>query len=260
MNSKIIELISLAGKTAMISGAASGIGKGTAFRLAEAGADIILLDINDQQGIQTKERIKDLGQKSAYFHCDVSSATDCREVVESAVKEFSKIDILFNNAGIAIRKNVVALTEQEWDKALDINLKGAYLLSHYVIPIMIKNGGGSIINAGSGWSHKGGPDAVSYCASKAGILNLSRAMAVDHGKHSIRVNCVCPGDIDTPLLHSECEQLGEVKEKFMQEAAARPLNRIGTPEDVANAVLFFASDLSTWVTGANLIVDGGGLA
>jgi len=260
MNPKIIDLISLEGKTAMISGAASGIGKGAALRLAEAGADIILLDINDKNGIKTKEQIQELGKKAAYFHCDVSSDINCRMAVESSVKEFSKIDILFNNAGIAIRKNVVALTEKDWDKALDINLKGVYLLSHHVIPIMIKNSGGSIINIGSGWSHKGGPNAVSYCASKAGILNLTRAMAIDHGKHNIRVNCVCPGDIDTPLLHSECEQLGEDKEKFMQEAAARPLNRIGTPEDVANAVLFFASDLSSWVTGANLIIDGGGLA
>jgi NAD(P)-dependent dehydrogenase (short-subunit alcohol dehydrogenase family) len=260
MNQKITELISLEGKTAMISGAASGIGKGTAFRLAEAGAHIILLDIDDEKGIQAKKQIQDLKRKAVYFHCDVSSDTDCRHVVEASVKEFSKIDILFNNAGIAIRKNVVGLTEQEWDRALDINLKGIYLLSHYVVPVMIKNGGGSIINTGSGWSHKGGPNAVSYCASKAGILNLTRAMAIDHGQHNIRVNCVCPGDIDTPLLHSECEQLGEDKKKFMQEAAARPLNRIGTPEDVANAVLFFASDLSSWVTGAHLIVDGGGLA
>lgn len=260
MDPNIIKLISLEGKTAMISGGASGIGKGTAFRLAEAEADIILLDINNEKGIQTKERIQSLGKKAAYFHCDVSSDNDCRQAVEAAVKEFPKIDILFNNAGIAIRKNTVDLTENEWDKTLNINLKGIYLLSHHVIPIMIKNGGGSIINTGSGWSHKGGPNAVSYCASKAGILNLTRAMAIDHGKHNIRVNCICPGDIDTPLLHGECEQLGEDQEKFMQEAAARPLNRIGTPEDVANAVLFFASDLSSWVTGANLIVDGGGLA
>jgi len=260
MNPKIINLISLEGKTAMISGGASGIGKGTAHRLAEAGAEIIILDIDDEKGIQTKEQIQNLGKKAVYLHCDVSSDTDCRRAVETAVKEFSKIDILFNNAGIVIRKNAVALTEKEWDKALNINLKGVYLLSHYVIPVMIKNGGGSIINTGSGWSHKGGPDAVSYCASKAGILNLTRAMAIDHGKYNIRINCICPGDIDTPLLHSECEQLGENKEKFMQNAAARPLNRIGTPEDVANAVLFFASDLSAWVTGANLIVDGGGLS
>jgi NAD(P)-dependent dehydrogenase (short-subunit alcohol dehydrogenase family) len=125
---------------------------------------------------------------------------------------------------------------------------------------MIANGGGSIINTGSGWALKGGPNAVSYCAAKGGVLNLTRAMAIDHGKHNIRVNCVCPGDVDTPLLRSECEQLGEEMQTFMKEAAARPLNRVGTPEDVANAVLFLASDMSSWMTGAHLVVDGGGIA
>ena len=139
-------------------------------------------------------------------------------------------------------------------------VKGAYLLSRHVIPIMVRGGGGSIINTGSGWSLKGGPKAASYCAAKGGILNLTRAMALDHGKDGIRVNCVCPGDIDTPMLRGECVQLGEDMEAFMKEAAARPIARVGTPEDVANAVLFFASDLAKWVTGAHLVVDGGGTA
>jgi len=125
---------------------------------------------------------------------------------------------------------------------------------------MITAGGGSIINTGSGWSLKGGPDAVSYCAVKGGVLNLTRAMAIDHGPHNIRVNCVCPGDVDTPLLRSECAQLGEDEKEFLNDAADRPLNRVGTPVDIANAVLFFASDMSTWVTGVHLVVDGGGIA
>jgi NAD(P)-dependent dehydrogenase (short-subunit alcohol dehydrogenase family) len=125
---------------------------------------------------------------------------------------------------------------------------------------MMRNGGGSIINTGSGWSLKGGPRAASYCAAKGGALNLTRAMAIDHGKHNIRVNCVCPGDVQTPMLASECTQLGEDADAFMQEASNRPLGRVGTPDDVANAVLFLASDMSAWVTGTHLIVDGGGLA
>jgi NAD(P)-dependent dehydrogenase (short-subunit alcohol dehydrogenase family) len=125
---------------------------------------------------------------------------------------------------------------------------------------MIRNGGGSIINIGSGWSLKGGPRAASYCAAKGGVVNLTRAMAIDHGKHNIRVNCVCPGDVDTPMLQRECEQLGADCEEFMREAANRPLARIGTPEDVANAVLFLASPMSSWMTGAALVVDGGGVA
>jgi len=141
-----------------------------------------------------------------------------------------------------------------------VTLKSIYLLSREVIPHMIRNGGGSIINTGSGWSLKGGPRAASYCAAKGGVLNLTRAMAIDHGKHNIRVNCVCPGDVQTPMLASECAQLGEDADAFMQAAANRPLGRVGTPDDVANAVLFLASNMSGWVTGTHLVVDGGGLA
>jgi NAD(P)-dependent dehydrogenase (short-subunit alcohol dehydrogenase family) len=125
---------------------------------------------------------------------------------------------------------------------------------------MIRSGGGVIVNTGSGWSLKAGPRAASYCAAKAGVLNLTRAMAIDYGKHNIRVNCVCPGDIDTPMLRGEWEQLGQDAAEFMKEAANRPLARVGMPEDVANAVLFLVSDMSKWVTGTPLVVDGGGLA
>jgi NAD(P)-dependent dehydrogenase (short-subunit alcohol dehydrogenase family) len=176
------------------------------------------------------------------------------------VESFGRIDILFNNAGNIVRNDVTGLAEADWDRALDVTLKGVYLMSRFVIPHMIEGGGGSIINTGSGWSLKGGPEAASYCAAKAGVLNLTRAMAIDHGSQNIRVNCVCPGDIDTPLLRDEARQLGRSWEEFAKEAADRPLGRYGTPEDVARAVLFFAADLSSWVTGAHLVVDGGGLA
>jgi NAD(P)-dependent dehydrogenase (short-subunit alcohol dehydrogenase family) len=253
-------LLSLEEKVAIITGGASGIGYGTAQRFAEMGAVVVLLDIDESKGRQAKEKICADGFKAEFYKCDVTSDAECKKTVEKIVSQFGKIDILFNNAGVAIRKNTVELEEHEWDRAINITLKGIYLLSRYVIPHMIKNGGGSIINTGSGWSLKGGPDAVSYCAAKGGVLNLTRAMAIDHGKDNIRVNCVCPGDVDTPLLHSECAQLGADQEKFMKEAADRPINRVGTPDDVANAVLFFASDMSTWVTGSYLVVDGGGLA
>jgi NAD(P)-dependent dehydrogenase (short-subunit alcohol dehydrogenase family) len=255
-----MELISLEGKTALVTGAASGIGRGIASRLAEFGAAVVLLDIDEKKGLEAAGEIIARGGKARFVRCDVRSDADCRSAADEAVREFGGIDILCNNAGVAIRKNVVDLKEEEWDLALDVILKGAYLLSRHVIPIMARGGGGSIINTGSGWSLKGGPNAASYCAAKGGILNLTRAMALDHGKDGIRVNCVCPGDIDTPMLRGECVQLGEDMEAFMKEAAARPIARVGTPEDVANAVLFFASDLSKWVTGAHLVVDGGGTA
>jgi len=252
-------LLSLEGKVAMVTGAASGIGRGIALRLAELGAAIVILDIDAAGAKSTEERIAQQG-KARFEKCDVRSSRDCQQAVAAAIDAFGKIDILCNNAGVILRKDVTNLTEDEWDLALDVTLKSIFLLSREVIPHMIKAGSGVIINTGSGWSLKGGPQAASYCAAKAGVLNLTRAMAIDYGKHNIRVNCICPGDIDTPMLQSECEQLGEETVTFLREAANRPIARVGTPEDVANAVLFLASGMATWITGTHLVVDGGGLA
>ena len=256
----ISRLVSLEGKVAVVTGAASGIGRAVAKLLAEAGAATALLDIDEVKGQEAVEAIVAAGGIAGFYPCDVRLDQQCQKAVGDTIVKFGKIDILVNNAGIIIRKDTTGLTEDEWDTVLDVSLKGSFLLSQKVIPHMIKGGGGSIINMGSGWSLRGGPQAVSYCAAKGGILNLTRAMAIDHGKHNIRVNCICPGDIDTPLLQSEAAQLGIDIDSFLEEAADRPLQRIGQPEDVAKAVLFFASDLSSWVTGTYLVVDGGGMA
>jgi NAD(P)-dependent dehydrogenase (short-subunit alcohol dehydrogenase family) len=253
-------LLSVEGKVALVTGAGSGIGRGICLRLAEFGAAVAVLDIDDAKASQTAEQINDQQGSSVALKCDVRSALDCRNAVEAVIQKWGKIDILCNCAGIAIRKDIIDLSEEEWDRALDVTLKGIFLLSREVVPHMIRAGGGSIINIGSGWSLKGGPRAASYCAAKGGAVNLTRAMAIDHGRDKIRVNCVCPGDVDTPMLHSECAQLGEDAQAFMKEAANRPLARVGTPEDIANAVLFLASPMSNWITGAALVVDGGGLA
>jgi NAD(P)-dependent dehydrogenase (short-subunit alcohol dehydrogenase family) len=261
-------LLSLKGKVAIVTGAASGIGRGIALRLAEMGAFVAALDIDEKQGPATAKRIQAQGGKSIFLKCDVRSASDCREAVATIIGQRSpkkrgmksKIDILCNCAGVIVRKDIVELPEDDWDRVLDVTLKSVYLLSREVVPHMIRGGGGSIVNVGSGWALTAGPRAAAYCAAKAGVLNLTRAMAIDHGKHNICVNCVCPGDVDTPMLRSECAQLGEDTKAFMREAANRPLARVGTPEDIANAVLFLTSPMSRWVTGAALVVDGGGLA
>lgn len=256
------DLLSLDGMVAVVSGGASGIGLGVAGKLALFGAKVIILDKNTEKGIAAEKELKKNDRDIRFIECDVRLPHQCKEAVDKISRIYGRIDILFNNAGIAIRKNAVDLEPEEWDLALDVSLKGQYLLTKYTVPVMKANGGGSIINTGSGWSLKGGKDAVSYCAMKGGTLNMTRAMAIDFGKYNIRVNCICPGDIDTPMLKSECEQLGGVydDEYKKQCASGRPIERLGTVEDVANAVLFLSGRMSEWITGTHLVVDGGGIA
>ncbi|MHA2246537.1 MAG: SDR family NAD(P)-dependent oxidoreductase [Candidatus Hodarchaeales archaeon] len=257
---RILDFLSLNGKVAIITGAASGIGLATASLFAEMGASVVLIDIHEPHGKKAATEIKKMGGKAKFFLCDVTSDDECKHTIKAIHKEFGRIDILYNNAGVIKRKNIINLEEKDWDLILDVNLKGIYLVSRYVIPIMIKANKGSIINTGSGWGLKGGSNALAYCASKGGVVNMTRAMAIDHGKHGIRVNCVCPGDIDTPMLRGEAHQLGVKEEDFLKEAAERPIKRVGTPQDIAYTVLYLASDLSSWVTGSTLVVDGGGTA
>ena len=255
------DVLLLEGKVAVVTGGASGIGRATCELLAEYGAKVAILDINEELGKKAEEEIIKNGGQAFFIKNNVVSREDCERAVNIIKDKYGRIDILFNNAGVTKRKTVVNLEESEWDFVVDVTLKGAYLMSKYVIPVMAEGGGGSIINTGSGWGLKGGDDAAAYCAAKGGIVNLTRAMAIDHGKQNIRVNSINPGDTNTPLLRDEGRQLGINDEEFLKlSAAGRPLERLGTPKDIANAVLFFASDLSTWITGAALVVDGGGLA
>jgi len=257
---RISELLSLSGKVAVITGAASGIGLATARTLAQAGARIALLDIDEKKGREAEEEIRKTYGEAKFFRCDVRSDAECGKAIEGVCREFGGIDILINNAGVIRRKSIADTNEEEWNLVVDVNLKGIYLVSRHVIPHLIRNGGGAIVNIGSGWGLHGGPNAAAYCASKGGVVNLTRAMAIDCGKDNIRVNCVCPGDTETPMLKGEAAQLGEDEKKFLSEAARRPLNRIGRPEDISNAVLYLVSGLSSWVTGSVIVVDGGGTA
>ncbi len=252
--------ICLEDRVAVVTGAASGIGFRAAEQLCRAGASVALLDVDETGGSRAEGILRTGGGRARFFYCDVTSAMDCQEVTRAVREHFGRIDILFNNAGVMKRQTVVELEEADWDHVLNVNLKGVYLMSRSVIPIMAEGGGGSIINAGSGWGLRGGPRAAAYCAAKAGVVNLTRAMAIDHGKEGIRVNCVCPGDTETQMLREEARELGEDEEIFLESCADRPIARIGQPADIANAVLYLASDLSSWVTGTHLLVDGGGLA
>jgi NAD(P)-dependent dehydrogenase (short-subunit alcohol dehydrogenase family) len=250
----------LGGKCAIITGGASGIGRATVELFIDQGAAVVIADIDVAGGEKLTEEIRMEGGKAVFVQCDVTEARQCQNTVQTAVNHFGKIDILFNNAGVIRRSNVLDTSEEEWDLVMAVNTKSVFLMSKYAIPVMAGEGGGVIINSGSGWGMKGGGKAISYCASKAAVVNMTRAMAIDHGGQNIRVNCVCPGDTDTPMLRGEAQQLAQDEEDFMLEAADRPLGRFGEPEEVAQAVLFLASEASSYVTGAALVVDGGGIA
>jgi NAD(P)-dependent dehydrogenase (short-subunit alcohol dehydrogenase family) len=250
----------LSGKVALVTGGASGIGRATALLFAHEGAAVVIADLNAQDGEAVASEIAHSGARAFFEPADVARAEDCRRLVERTIREFGRIDILFNNAGIIRRATILDLSEDDWDRVMAVNVKAIYLLSRGVIPHMQKQGGGSIINTASGWGLAGGAKAAVYCASKGAVVLLTKAMAIDHGPQKIRVNCICPGDTDTGMLRAEARQLREANDRFLAEAAKRPLGRVGLPDEIAQAVLYLASDASSFVTGTALVIDGGGLA
>lgn len=247
-------------KVAIITGAGSGIGRAMVEAFAREGARIAAVDLDpDRLAAIEKEFEADRGTVLT-FSADVASASECEDAVTAILDRFQQVDILCNNAGSIRRASVLELGEEEWDRDLAVNLKSVYLWSRQVLPQMISRGAGVILNTASGWGLTGGPRAVTYCASKGGVVQLTRAMAIDHGAQGIRINCLCPGDTDTPMLRAEALQLGQDSQAFMEGAGDRPLGRIGTPVEVARAALFLVSDEASFITGASLVVDGGGLA
>jgi NAD(P)-dependent dehydrogenase (short-subunit alcohol dehydrogenase family) len=250
----------LQGKVALVTGGASGIGRATALLFAREGAAVAVVDLDGRGAEAVAQAIVAAGGQAVAISADVSQPEDCARAVQETVTAFGGLDILFNNAGIVRRASVVESSVEDWDRVIAVNLRSVFLMSRAALPVMIARGGGAIVNTGSGWGLKGGRQAAAYCASKGAVVNLTRAMALDHGAQNIRVNCVCPGDTDTPMLRHEARQLGQPEERFLAEAAERPLGRIGTPEEIARAVLFLVSDAASFVTGAVLAVDGGGVA
>jgi NAD(P)-dependent dehydrogenase (short-subunit alcohol dehydrogenase family) len=254
------EHMRLKNKVALITGATSGIGEATAVLFAREGAKIAIAGRNEKRGRAVTEQILKSGGEAIFLGTDVRKADECRRAVEETVGAFKGLDILFNNAGTFYPHNTVDCTEDEWDLQLDINLKGTFLMSKFALPGMIEQRSGVIINNSSGWGIVGGDAAVAYCASKGGVVLLTKAMAIDHGRQNIRVNCICPGDVDTPMLPEDARLRGQKWEDYLAGCRNRPLGRIGTADEIAKAALFLASDDSSFMTGAMLVVDGGGTA
>jgi NAD(P)-dependent dehydrogenase (short-subunit alcohol dehydrogenase family) len=250
----------LRGKVAVITGGTSGIGEATALLLAREGAKVVITGRNENRGREVVNKIASEGGQAKFVQADVRLSEDCKRAVDETIHTYGRLDILFNNAGVFYAHNALDCSEEEWDLQVDVNLKGTFLMSKHALPGMIAQGGGVIINNSSGWGLVGGDKAVAYCASKGGVVLLTKAMAIDHGREGIRVNCICPGDVETPMLPEDARFRGLKWEDYIAGCANRPMGRVGTADEIAKVALFLASDDSSFMTGAAIAVDGGGTA
>ncbi len=250
----------LQGKVALVTGAASGIGRATAILFGQEGAKVMCADLNGEGARATAEAIAQGGGEAAWTQVDVSRDADAQRMVRETVERFGRLDILFNNAGVEFSGPVTAVPEERWDWLLDINLKGVYLGCKYAIPEMQKVGGGAIVNTASGAGLMGIAGLSTYCASKGGVVLLTKSLAVEWAAQGIRVNAVCPGVIRTPMVERALNVLGgsqDPEEAWRRLGQVHPIGRVGQPEEVARAVLFLASDEASFITGVALPVDGG---
>jgi NAD(P)-dependent dehydrogenase (short-subunit alcohol dehydrogenase family) len=241
---------------ALVTGASSGIGAATAIAFAEAGWDVMAAGRDEGR----LEEVADISDNIAIWSGDLIESNDCDELIADTIDEFGSLDCLINSAGVIIRANVADTSDEDWRYTMGINLDAPFYLSRAALPHLLQSKG-SIINIASEWGLKGGDRAAAYCASKGAVVQLTRAMAIDHARDGLRVNAVCPGDIDTPMLTNEADDKNIDLEDFLARAADEsPNGRIGTPEEVAALILFLASDAATHITGTTIPIDGGGSA
>jgi len=249
----------LDGKVAVITGAASGIGRATALRFAGEGASVVVADLNRKGGEAAVRECRGNGGNAVFQPTDVSVEEEVRAAVARATSEFGRLDIIYNNAGLGGALGTIEeITAENWDRTFSVLLRAVFLGMKYAIPEMRKAGGGSIISTASVAGLRGGAGPVAYSAAKAGVISLTRSAALELGNDRIRVNCICPGGINTPLIYKVIPGGQEVAGQFL--SMVQPIKRAGTPEDVAAMALYLASDESEWVTGTAMVVDGGLMA
>lgn len=246
----------LANKIALVTGSGSGIGKAIAQRFAVEGAIVIVNDVDDS-GYQTAKEIVSAGGNAVFRQADLRSSDQVRLLIEHIGKEFEGLDILVNNAGVTGSTNVATATDVEWEQVMGVNLKGAWYCCKYAIPLMIEGGGGSIVNISSTHVMRTQKNHFPYHSAKSGMHTMALGICVDFGQHGIRANNVCPGFIWTPMAEEHMQMFHNREEKEKVMLSTHPLGRFGTPEDVAAAALFLASDESKYISGASLVVDGG---
>ena len=244
-----------AGKTAIVTGAGSGIGLATTQRLATEGATVIMADVRDAD--DEAAGIIESGNTVRFVLADVSQESQVRALVDEVVSSHGRVDILVNNAGIAFARTVPDTTLEEWDRLVNVNLKGVFLCSRAVIPIMQQQGGGVIVNVSSEQGLVGASENAAYTATKGGVIQLAKSMAIDHGQDGIRVNCVCPGPVKTPLFDGFVESVADPEAELRSSVEATILKRLGRPEEIASVIAFLASEESSYMTGSVVVADGG---
>jgi NAD(P)-dependent dehydrogenase (short-subunit alcohol dehydrogenase family) len=246
-------------KVIVVTGGASGIGQATAREFAARHGAVAVLDRDDKGGRETVDALRGQGAAAEYFHVDMGVAAEVERAVAAAAERMGGIDVLVNNAAIQRYGTVLTTSEAGWDELIGVNLKGAFLASKHAIPHMAKRGGGAIVITGSVQCMSAQRNSVAYVVSKHALLGLARSMALDHAAENIRVNCICPGAIDTPLMHWAANLDDDPERVLRASASISPFGRMGRPEEIARVIVFLASDLASYITGAAIVADGGAL-